>query len=383
MHKPDDYKKAEELAPREQMAEDLGAIDDPTVRSNVQHVYESVLKCRNGEEADVRNQGLENSSLEKKLDVFLNSAKKPYNLLYIDPCISKPVLEERMVLLGILYRAFKSASLGDRSSLEPVIIKMLGIPQMPDEVGNYLEVLHSHPDTKLSAGAENVNMIFNDSSGLKQVIKQTKNRHETDFSSVLKLMYDMHAIALRFNHEPVSENVSDNNVEINLSFKDMVVFQDRDGKYRRMVRQNFAGGISIKELPQDIKEGDVKFRAAWKVFLKKVDSMKESDGIVLDISDSEAGFKKQRGNIANTGNVFVELPTPDNPKYRFTVIDPDVFDTDKGEHKFDPKEYLRAGKKTGMLKGIINAAKMAATNAARENVVRPWQDSFMKKELGE
>jgi hypothetical protein len=381
MHKPDDHKKVEELAPREQMAEDLGTIDDPTVRSHVQHVYESVLKSRNGDGKDVNNQALEEANLEKKLDGFLDSAKKPYNLLYIDPNISKPALEERMVLLGILYRAFKSASLKDRSRLEPVISKMFGIPQMPDDISDYLEALHSHPDTKLSAGAENVNMIFNNSAGLKQVIKQTKNRHETDFSSVLKLMYDMHAIALRFNHEPVSENKDDNNVEINLSFKDMVVFKDRDGKYRRMVRQNFAGGRSIKDLPQNIKEEDPNFRAAWKVFLRKVDAMKKSDGIVLDISDSAAGFKKERGNVANTGNVFVEFPDANNPKYRFVVIDPDVFDTDKGEHKFDPKEYLRAGKKTGMLKGFIAAAGMAATNAARENVVRPWQDSFVKKEL--
>lgn len=382
MHKPDDHKKVEELAPQEQMAEDLGTIDDPTVRSNVQHVYESVLKCRNDGGETEKMQNVDVSSLEKKLDAFLNSAKKPYNLLYIDPNISKPALEERMVLLGILYRSFKSASLKDRSRLEPVITKMFGIPQMPDDVSGYLEALHSHPDTQLSAGAENVNMIFNDNSGLKQVIKQTKNRHETDFSSVLKLMYDMHAIALRFNHEPVSENAADNNVEINLSFKDMVVFKDKDGKYRRMVRQNFAGGRSIKELPQSIKEGDPNFRAAWKVFLRKVEAMKKSDGIVLDISDSAAGFKKARGNVANTANVFVEFPDANNPKYRFVVIDPDVFDTDKGEHKFDPKEYLRAGKKTGMLKGFIAAAGMAATNAARENVVRPWQDAFMKKELG-
>jgi hypothetical protein len=364
---PEDF-----IPTQETMADDLGSVKDPLVRDHVQHVYESVLACRNKTRAEDKD-----NPTHSKLEAFLSSAKKPYNLLYIDPNLSKEDLRERVALLGVLYRAFKSASLADRTRLEPMICRMFGMPQMPADISSDLDELEKSEGTELRQGAENRNMIFPDGSGQKQVIKITKDRHNEDFTSVLKLMYDMHAIALRLNHEPSSSD----NVEINLSYKDMVIYKDPTGAYRRMVRQDFAEGVSIKSLPKDFKENDPGYRAAWKIFLKKVESMRETDGVVLDISDSDAGFKKQRGNINNTGNVFVKLPDDSNPNYKFTVIDPDVFDTAVGEHKFDPSEYIRAGKKTGILTGIIKASKMAATNQARERVVRPWQDSFVKDEL--
>jgi hypothetical protein len=110
----------------------------------------------------------------------------------------------------------------------------------------------------------------------------------------------------------------------------------------------------------------------------QVEGMKESDGVVLDISDSDAGFKKKRGDVANTGNVFVKIPTEDNGVYEFSIIDPDVFDTVPGEHKFHAMEHIRA---KGLFKGILLAAKTAFTNQAREQVVRRWQDEYVQKEL--
>jgi len=310
---------------------------------------------------------------EKKLDDFINEAKQPFNLLSIDKNISKKQLEQRLALLDLFYEEYTNANLEQRDEMEATMIEMFGIPTITEEIQKYLDEIAEYEDTTHSEGAENKNLIYLGSGLRPQVIKLSKERHDVDFSSVLKLMRNMHAISLRLDHEADT----DDNVSIDISFKDMTIFKDQEGNYKRMVRQKYAPGTSIKELPQDIKDSD-EFKAAWRKFLSKVESMKETDQVVLDISDSEAGFKKERGNINNTGNIFVELPTAENANYLFTVIDPDVFDSDLSKHKFDPKEHIR---KKGLMGGLIDASKILATNIARERVVSRWQDEYVKKEL--
>lgn len=363
----------------EKMIDAAGIIADPTQREEVLHVSERLaqLKDKIRSALHMAPTTLERAERgEQALEQFITENKRPYNLLCLDSQLPKEDLGERLLMLGMVYRAFKSASLEERNQLEVIFNDMFEIRKITPEATQYLTEVQARPDTRQSQGAENINLMFTESDGKEHVLKLTKDRHEKDFSSVLKLMYDMHAAALRFNHE-----TTENNIEINFSFKDMTVYKDSDGGYRRLVRQDFAEGCTIKDLPNETKQHDPQFRAAWRVFLQKVESMRESDGIVLDISDSAAGFKKERGNIAHTGNVFVRPPTTDSPHYLFTIIDPDVFDVDPGEHKFDPKEHLRAHKKFGVLASALAATKTWAINQARERVVRPWQDAFTKKEL--
>ncbi len=363
----------------EKMADDLGNIEDPVVRGEVQHVYERLINCQK-DVALTNTIDTMNNEGEKKLEEFVKTAKKPFNLLYIDSTVTKNELVERLMLLGILYRAFKKASIKDRNHLEKMINDMFEIPEISQDAQNYLDQIAVDPITKTMKGAENKNLIFKNSALHSEVIKRTMDRHEIDFASVLKLMYDMHAIALRFNHEPMMKESGreSNEVDIQLSFKDMLIYREPDGAYRRMVRQDFAEGTTMKELSQEIKNSSG-FQVAWKMFLEKVSGMRETDGIVLDISDSSAGFKKQRGNVNNTGNVVVKISNENPPHYTFIIIDPDVFDTDPGEHKFDAKEHIRSAKKVGILKSFLKAAMISTINYSRENIVRPWQDAFILK----
>ncbi|MBU0722009.1 hypothetical protein KKA93_00940 [Patescibacteria group bacterium] len=308
---------------------------------------------------------------EKELENFIKKAKQPFNFLYIDQSIPKEEIQKRMDVLEILYKEFDNASMSDKNKMEELMIKMFGVPTIPNDVEKYLNELQEDEAVVQSEGAENKNSIFLGSELRPQIIKTTKGRHDVDFTSVLKLMRNMHVLLLRMNHEPID------NIDIDFAFKDMTIYKDGEENYKRMVRQDYAPGQTIKELPDEIKKEDPEFRKAWQSFLKKVQSTEQTDGIVLDITDSSAGFKKERGNVLNTGNVFVKFPTEPGEKYKFSIIDPDVFDTKPGEHKFDPTEHIR---KKGF-RGIIPAIKTAATNQARERVVRKWQEEFTEKEL--
>jgi hypothetical protein len=310
---------------------------------------------------------------EERLEDFVNKQKNPYNFLYVDRLLSKEQLEERMSELTFLQEEYISADRTKRNELEGLIIEMFGIKKIPKDLEKYLNEVAKNEATLHSQGVENKNLLFLGSEMRPQVIKTSLNRHDVDFTSVLKLMYNMHALALRFNYESSGAD----NVEIDLAFDDMIIYMDQEGNYKRMVRQKYAPGQTVKELPESIKS-DPEYKKAWKIFLKKVESMKSTDNFVLDITDSDAGYKKERGDVSHTGNVFVKLPTDENKKFVFTIIDPDVFDSAPGQHKFDPTEYIR--KKSG-LKGHISAAKMAATNWSRENLVSKWQGEYLKKEL--
>jgi len=339
------------------------------------HLLEIACHASKSGGKDLENEVLERHRAgEEQLERFISQAKQPYNLLYIDKNISKDQIEERIAVLDKLYEEFKGASLADRTRMEEVMVSMFGIPTITEDVQNYLDEVSEHKATLNPEGAENKNSIFLGKELRPQVIKITKERHDVDFVSVLKLMREMHAISLRLDHE----QPKDDNVKTGIEFNNMTIYKDKDGNYKRMVCQDYAQGQTIKELPPEIKNKDPNFRNAWKVFLGRLESMKETDGVVLDISDSDAGFRPERGNVTNTGNVYVKLPTAENSEYIFSVIDPDVFDTVPGEHKFNALEHIR---KKGFLKGIIEAMKMAATNQARDIVVSRWQKKYVEKEL--
>lgn len=315
----------------------------------------------------------------RKLNEFVLEVKQPYNLFYVDKNLSRSQLEQRCALLDELYGTFKGLNFTDKDAMEKVLVQMFDVPVITEEAQNYLDQLEalSHKDTtgdhRFSQGAENKNFIYQGKELESQVIKITKGRHDTDFTSIIKLMRDMHYLALHFNEQ----ESDDKNVQIDATFDDMIIYRDESGNYKRLVRQKFAKGVTIKDLPREIMENDPNFRAAWKYFLRRVEMMKEQFGLVLDISDSAAGFKKQRGNVANTGNVFVALPTEPGEVYKFSIVDPDMFDTVEGEHKFDAAEHLR---KKGML-GLFDSVKTAGTNQARERLVRSWQEKFVQEEL--
>lgn len=311
---------------------------------------------------------------EKELETFVDDLKNnPDNLLYIDHSLTREQIQSRMEKLAIFYNEYQAANPQKRNEIEKQLVEQFGIKMIPQAAQNYLDTLSQHQATRHSQGAENKNMLFLSSELRPQVIKITKDRHDVDFTSVLKLMYNMHALALRFNHEASGAD----NVSINVLFDDMVVYRDQQNNYKRMVRQRYAPGQPIKKIPSIVKNSP-EYQAAWKTFLQKVNATRETDGFVLDISDSDAGFKESRGDVSQTGNVFVQLPSEQGGQYIFSVIDPDVFDADPSKHKFDPAEYTR---KKGGLKGLVSAAKMTAVNTSRERIVSRWQDKYMEEEL--
>ncbi len=314
-----------------------------------------------------------------QLEMFVKECKQPYNLFYLDKDLGPDQLKERANLLDSLYRTFKSLSPVDKNKTEEVLNKMFDIPTITTDIQSYLEDMEkkSRNDKSgnyvFSEGAENKNFIYQSQELQSQVIKISKGRHDIDFTSIIKLMRDMHYLALHFDKNQPPEN----NVRIHATFDDMVIYRDDNNNYKRLIRQEFAAGVTIKELPREIIHNDPGFRKAWKVFLRHIEKMKDEFGVVLDITDSAAGFKKERGNVTNTGNVFVKLPTEPTGVYEFSIIDPDVFDVEDGEHKFDHTEHLR---KKGFA-GILDSAIVFGTNQSRERIVRKWQDQFITKEL--
>lgn len=322
------------------------------------------------------------------LSAFIQDSKKPYNLFYIDKVMPKGELKERATLLDELYLTFKDLPMVDKDAMQEVVLQMFGIPTVPDSVQSHLQTLETMSRSgvksdgkesyRFSEGAENKNFIYRGPTLENEVLKLSKDRHDVDFTSVIKLMRDMHYLALHFDHDRPRSESEDVNVRIHTVFDDMIVYRDQEGNLKRLVRQEYAPGTPIKELQRDIMNYDPKFRAAWKVFLRQVEKMKDEYGLVLDITDSDAGGGPSRGNVANTGNIFVEFPASENDHtYQFHIIDPDVFDTARGEHKFDPKEEIR---RKG-IRGIMKMLKVAATNLARDEVVRRYQNLYVRREL--
>mgnify|MGYP000032351622 CR=1 FL=1 len=181
---------------------------------------------------------------EKRLEDFIKGLQQPYNLLSLTPDLSEGQLRTRVAILDELYSAFKDSSLPDRDKIESVLSEMFGLVQIPNEVQDYLDVVARKDVSDKKEGAENINRIFLGGELRPRVIKITKERHDIDFTSILKLMRDMHSAALHFNHG----EQPDGDIQTDFVFNDMTIYKDSEGNYKRMVRQEFAEGQTIKEL---------------------------------------------------------------------------------------------------------------------------------------
>lgn len=364
---------------------------------------------------DKNEMSLDDTEIQKaregsaKLEKFLKDCHQPYNLFYLDKNLSAKDLLERAQLLDSLYVSFKEMSFKDRDLAEAVLNQMFDIKTIDNDAQNYLdqrEMLSraTNDNHRFSEGAENKNLIHPGQDYETEVVKISKGRHDQDFISVIKLMRDMHYLTLHFD----KGNKENSDINVNVDFDDMTIYRDAQGNYKRLIRQDFAAGRSLKDMPREIVESNEEFRKAWKSFLSQVESMKEQYGLVLDITDSSVGgkgafksiarrsynfiaekigvntiapdsSKSERGNVNYSGNIFVRLPSQAGEKYQFTIIDPDVFDTDPGEHKFAPDELVR---KKGIL-ALGNMLKTHLTNLSRKELVLLWQREYVKKELAD
>jgi len=314
---------------------------------------------------------------EKALQAFIEAVDKPYNLFYIDRNLSKEELEERIAILDQLYTIYKDATTDERYLMEELINRIFGTLQITDGAQAYLDHLDQLDSTQKSAGAENTNLIFQRHEnrclmfeGRKaepRVLKISKARHDIDFTSMLKLARNMHVMMLRCNKDI-------GKLKIRMLVDDITIYKDKETNYKRMVRQPYAKGIPAQEATRKYKD-DPSFKEAWVTFLKEMEKMRETDGVVLDLTNSDAPFPlnrmRPRGNVANTKNVFIHRE--EDGSWLFSIIDPDVFDTVPGEHKFDPKEHEGTGKKfKAALVGLMNKGRVTTLG---------WQDSYMRKEL--
>jgi hypothetical protein len=272
---------------------------------------------------------------------------------------------------------------------------MFGVPQITPEASGYLAHLDVLDSTLKSEGAENENLLFakhenkslmfEEEGGAAQVLKISKARHNIDFTSMLKLMKNMHILMLWFNKD--LDTPSGQKVQVKFVADDMLIYKDEDTNYKRMIRQPYAKGTPVKGLSADVKKSP-EFQDAWQTFLKHVEDMREAHGAVLDMTDSSATWKENkwrhfrpwripiakrtipRGNVAHTENVFVHRE--EDGSWLFSVIDPDVFDTVPGEDKFDPVEHARTGKNlTAKVFGLLNKGRDATLG---------WQDKYMGEE---
>lgn len=315
---------------------------------------------------------------EKALQAFLKAVDRPYNLFYIDRNLSKEELEERIAILDQLYAMYKDAPIDERYLMEELINRIFGTLQITDEAQAYMDHLDQLDSTKKSAGAENRNLIFQrhenrslmfeDRRAEPRVLKISKARHDIDFTSMLKLARNMHVMMLRCNNDV-------GNLRIRMLSDNITICKDKDTNYKRLVSQPYAKGIPAQEATRKYKD-DPSFKEAWVTFLKEMEAMRKTDGVVLDLTNSDAPFPlnrmRPRGNVANTKNVFIHRE--EDGSWLFSIIDLDVFDTVPGEHKFDPKEYKGVGKNLkAFLVGLMNKGRVTTLG---------WQDSYVKKELG-
>lgn len=320
---------------------------------------------------------------EKALRAFTEAAARPYNLFHLDRTLSRDELLERILILEQLYRMYKESTQEERYYMEELINRIFGTPRIEPEVQGYLDHLALLESTQRSAGAENENLIFvqhenrslmfEDHKEEPRVLKISKSRHNVDFTSILKLMKNMHVLMLRCNRDV--ETPGGQKLGIRLVADDVMIYLDRDSNYKRLVRQPYAKGIPVQEATARYKD-DPAYQDAWKTFLREMEVMKKTDGIVLDLTNSDAPFPhnrmRPRGNVANTKNVFVHRE-PDG-SWLFSIIDPDVFDVVPGEHKFDPDEYRGMGQK-------FKAVLVGLMNKGRDTTTLGWQDHYVKKEL--
>lgn len=320
----------------------------------------------------------------RALEEFMDSANKSYNLFHLDRNLSKQELEDRIAILSELYQMYRDANADERMYIEEAINRMFGVPSITHGVAGYLAHLDALETTHKSEGAENKNLIFvpheNKSlmfethRGKPQVLKVSKGRHDIDFTSMLKLMMNMHVLMLRLNKDV--KTPQDQTVKIRLVADDVTIYKDQDTNYKRIIKQPYAQGTPVGQISGDLKQSP-EFRDAWVTFLREIESMRETDGVVLDMTNSGAPFPKNRmhhrGNVADTENIFVHRE--EDGSWLFSIIDPDVFDVVPGEHKFDPQEHANLGKK-------VTSALVGLMNKGRDTTTLGWQDRYMQEELG-
>ncbi len=320
--------------------------------------------------AEVEEQHVKGS---EALEDFIESARSPQDYFYLDRTLPVEELEERRQVLDELYQLYLNASADERMYMEEAINRLFGIARISDKAAAYLDYIDGLASTGKSQGAENRNLMFVDHTQKSQVIKISLERHDFDFTSILKLMRDMHALALHMNSD--HELPDGTPVHIRTMMHDMMVYMDGDSNYKRMMRQDFAPGMPIGQVTEEMRQ-DPQYQQAWKLFLGQVDTMKEPHGVFLDVSDSSKSTPA-RGNVANTENVFVyQLP---EGGYLFSIVDLDVFDVrGTGVHKFDPLEYEFHSEAAPSLRK--KARKVRLTNWSRDTLVSRWQDNYSQKE---
>ena len=340
----------------------------------------------------------------QRLDNYVKDQKSPNNLFYLDYTLSPNEMRQRIAILDRLYQLHKGSSVREKAIIEELVKNKFGIEQIPPPVQHQIASISNHRGTTHSEGAENKNSIYVDQNLEAKVIKETKGRHDFDFTSLLKLMRNMHQIALDLNKGIIIETEDKEQaiVRIQTVFDDQVVHLDHEGNYKRMIRQKFAPGFTIKQIntpeSEDRKDDEntlsneektkldkirnnPKFNAAWSAFLQEIESTR-TNGYVMDISDSSAGGGPSRGKVFNTGNVFLDIVKNEKgqDEYVFSIIDPDVFDTKKGEDKFFPAEHFR---KKGLVKGMVSGIFTFIANVARKYWVEPWQKYYTNQEIEE
>jgi hypothetical protein len=310
---------------------------------------------------------------------FVQGAKSEENLFYLDKELTLEELRERFQQFNQLLERFEKASFGEREEIEKSDL-FSQIPTITADAQSYLTELRSDPNTEITAGAENENYIYTEGEQ-KKVIKVSKERHDYDVASVIKLMRNMYALQLFEKECPAFMSLQEGNIDIKVMFENIVVYKDAEGKYKRIIEQPFADGEPIKKKMAN-QEEEPELQAAWKKFLEQIGLLQATAEVVLDITDSTQGAKPSRGDVSQTENVFID---ENEGVYQFQIIDIDVFDDplmdtkkEKGtQHKFYASEHVR---KRG-LAGIVPAIKVFVTNLAREEYVKKLQDVFTKKEM--
>ena len=284
----------------------------------------------------------------------------------LDRSLNTQQLEERIEILDRLCFLYQQQlNSNDAAFMKRALIETFGIPTIPKDA--QAELSHLESMSNISEGAENKNIFYRKDGRFPAVLKITKERHDDDFYSVLKLMRNMHVVAPQLNRD-----VKDETFRAELPFEDMTIYLDEHGKFKRIIRQPYASGTPMKQLPDYVLQSPA-FQRSWKDFLVHLRSMEESAGVMLDVTDSSAGFRPERGRVQSTENVFVRQ---ESDRYVFTVIDPDVFDTREGEHKFSPQENIRFGQRS--ISSAIKYLMFAGMNAGRV-VVKGWQDNSMRR----
>lgn len=321
------------------------------------------------------------SSSDRTLDNFFSDINTPSNAFYIDKKMETNDLEQKMMELESLLSQLEEASFAERDVIERESSLLAQIPSITEDVRGFLEQRKNDPNTIMKEGAENESYIsFNGEE--KSVVKVSKERHDYDVVSVVKLMRNMCALELFQRNRKDFMSLEEGNMDIEVVFDNIAIVKDEEGRYKRIITQPFIEVDSIKAAMEGHEEYD-DFSKAWKKFLEQIGLLQATAEVALDITDSSQGAKPSRGNVALTENVMVADPEEEGGEYVFKIIDLDVFDdplmdtkAEKGEqNKFYAGEQIR---KKGSL---LSAMKVFVTNLAREKYVKPMQDKFTKKEM--